>query len=121
MGDDDRIKEVVLNLLTNAIKFSDAGTISITGEVGSKEVTIRVSDEGKGIPAANQNRLFRKFQQASNNILTRDTTRSTGLGLYISKLIMEGMNGKIYLERSEENKGSTFAISLPIAGTGEGK
>ena len=59
--------------------------------------------------------LFRKFQQASNNILTRDFTRSTGLGLYISKLMIEGMAGKIYLASSDVEKGSTFTVEVPVA------
>src|SRR3989304_1320416 len=77
-------------------------------------IKILVSDTGKGIPLENQNLLFRKFQQAGSSIYTRDVSRSTGLGLYISKLMVEGMGGKIQLESSEEGKGSTFAFTLPI-------
>jgi len=79
-----------------------------------------ISDTGKGIPVANQNLLFRKFQQAGSSLLTRDTSKGTGLGLYISRLIIEGMGGKIWLEKSDEGKGSTFAFCLPIAKEGRG-
>jgi signal transduction histidine kinase len=63
----------------------------------------------------NQKFLFRKFQQAGDSLLTRDTTRGTGLGLYISKLIVENMGGSIKLEHSEAGKGSTFSFKLPLA------
>jgi signal transduction histidine kinase len=62
-----------------------------------------------------QQLLFHKFQQASSSLLTRDTTRGTGLGLYISKMIIENMGGHIALEYSEPNKGSTFSFTLPVA------
>jgi signal transduction histidine kinase len=72
-----------------------------------------VTDTGKGISIENQRLLFRKFQQASNSLLTRDSTKGTGLGLYISKLIVELSGGKISLESSELGKGSTFVFGLP--------
>jgi signal transduction histidine kinase len=74
-----------------------------------------VIDTGKGIPADSTYLLFRKFQQASNNILTRDSTRSSGLGLYISRLIMNGMDGQIELLESGVDKGSTFRVTIPLA------
>lgn len=114
-GDKDRLKEVLINLLSNAVKFTDTGSITIGVSQLASSLKVSVTDTGHGIPVENQNLLFRKFQQASNNILTRDTTSSTGLGLYIAKLIMEGMNGTIVLEKSDVNKGSTFSFTLPIA------
>ncbi|HEX7259628.1 MAG TPA: ATP-binding protein, partial [Candidatus Saccharimonadia bacterium] len=72
-------------------------------------------DTGRGIPKDMQSLLFRKFQQAGSSLLTRDTTRGTGLGLYISKLLGEKMGGKISLENSEPGKGTTFSFSLPLA------
>jgi len=74
-----------------------------------------VEDTGRGIPLENQMLLFHKFQQASNNLFTRDTTRGTGLGLYISKLIIEQMGGNIGLEYSQPGKGSAFGFALPVA------
>jgi signal transduction histidine kinase len=78
-------------------------------------VTISVTDSGIGIPKERWDLLFRKFQQAGENIYTRDTSRSTGMGLYISRLMVEGMGGKIWLERSEPGKGSTFTFTLPVS------
>jgi hypothetical protein len=72
------------------------------------------TDTGRGIPPENQGLLFRKFQQAGSSLYTRDTTKGTGLGLYISKLMIEGMGGKIWLENREIDKGTTFAFCLPI-------
>jgi PAS domain S-box-containing protein len=113
-ADKDRVKEVVLNLFGNAMKFTEQGGITVHVTQHDQLIKVSITDTGKGVPLSNQSLLFRKFQQASNNILTRDTTRSTGLGLYISKLMIEGMGGKIYLERSEEGKGATFSFELPV-------
>ena len=62
-----------------------------------------------------QQLLFHKFQQASSSLLTRDTTRGTGLGLYISKMIIESMGGVIKLEKSIEGEGTVFSFTLPVA------
>ena len=115
MADRDRLKQTIINMVGNAFKFTEHGGVTINITADEKKIYIAVVDTGKGIPAESQNLLFRKFQQASNNILTRDSTRSTGLGLYISKLIAEGMHGKIYLRESVLGKGSTFVIEMPIA------
>jgi PAS domain S-box-containing protein len=113
-ADRNRLKQTIINLIGNAFKFTEIGGVTIDLSATNKMVTIAVTDTGKGIPAESQNLLFRKFQQASNNILTRDSTRSTGLGLYISKLIAEGMKGKIYMKASIIDKGSTFVIEMPV-------
>ncbi len=73
-----------------------------------------VSDTGPGIPIENQKLLFHKFQQAGSSLLTRDTTRGTGLGLYISKLLAQGMSGSLRFESSTLGKGTTFSFTLPI-------
>ena len=98
--DRDKTKQIITNLIGNAIKFTDQGAITIFIEEGAGLIFIKIKDTGKGIPLANQNLLFRKFQQTENNLLTRETN-----------------SGTIFLEQSEENKGSTFAISLPKATT----
>ena len=116
-ADRDRLKQAVFNLIGNSLKFTEKGGVTAKLRLVDGMAYISVSDTGKGIPIESQNLLFRKFQQASNNILTRDFTRSTGLGLYISKLVVEGMQGKIYLEKSVVNKGSTFTIEIPVAKT----
>jgi PAS domain S-box-containing protein len=114
-ADKNRLSEVLLNLLGNAINYSEKGQITITVKVSGDFVKVYVADTGRGIPEEYKNLLFRKFQQASESILTRDTTKGTGLGLYISKLMIEQMGGEIHLESSEENKGSVFSFIVPVA------
>ncbi len=115
MADRDRLKEVIINLISNAVKFTEDGTIMVNLEMENEWLKLSVKDTGRGIPQESQGLLFHKFQQASNNILTRDSTRSTGLGLYISKLLMTGMGGEIFLEKSAAGKGTTFAVLIPTA------
>lgn len=114
-ADLDRVREVLINLIGNGIKFTQQGSVTITARSEGGQIVVFVTDTGRGIPIANQSLLFHKFQQAGDSILTRDTTKGTGLGLYISKLIIEGMGGKIWLAGSEVGKGSTFAFTLPVA------
>lgn len=114
-ADKQRIKQVVYNLIGNASKFTDQGSITIRAKNDENYAFISVIDTGRGMSPENQKLLFRKFQQAGSSILTRDTTKGTGLGLYISKLIVELSGGSIGLEYSAEGKGSSFVFSLPIA------
>ena len=114
-GDKQRIKQVLYNLIGNAMKFTDKGKVTISIKADDHFVYTTVSDTGKGMPPENQRLLFGKFQQAGNSLLTRDGTKGTGLGLYISKLIMERSGGTIGLEHSEVGKGSSFVFSLPRA------
>jgi PAS domain S-box-containing protein len=114
-ADADRVKQVIYNLLGNAMKFTDEGGITIHANVDGGFLKVFVSDTGRGISEDKQALLFRKFQQAGKSLLTRDTTRGTGLGLYISKLLVENMGGKISLESSELGKGTTFFFSVPLS------
>ena len=113
-ADPSRTKEVLINLIGNAVKYTQKGGITININQ-DKNTKVLIEDTGIGIDENGKNLLFRKFQQAGENILTRDTTKSTGLGLYISKLMTSAMNGAISLEKSEPNKGSVFVFSLPNA------
>jgi signal transduction histidine kinase len=112
-ADKKRIKQVMYNLIGNALKFTEKGSITISARADEHFVYIVVTDTGIGMSAESQRLLFRKFQQASSSLLTRDATKGTGLGLYISKLIIEQSGGAIGLERSEPGKGSSFVFSLP--------
>lgn len=114
-ADKVRVEQVLDNLIGNALKFTEKGTITVQLEGSDGFVRVRVSDTGAGISEHNQTLLFRKFQQAGENIFARDVSQSTGLGLYISKLIIEAMGGTIALERSELGKGSVFTFTLPAA------
>ncbi len=115
-GDVDRIKQVFLNLISNSLKFTtDGGAITVSFKPAKGFVEVSIADTGSGITEDNQKLLFRKFQQAGGSILTRDTAKGTGLGLYISKLVVEGMGGKIWLAQTAVGKGTTFTFSVPLA------
>jgi PAS domain S-box-containing protein len=108
--DPDRLREVITNLFDNAVKYTESGKVSI-GLTGDNDVVqIRVTDTGPGIPAQDVPHLFQKFYRVDNSA-TR-TIGGTGLGLFISRKIIELYNGRIWVE-SELNKGSTFYINLP--------
>ncbi len=115
LADTDRVKQILVNLIGNSLKFTSSGKIDIFITSKSNYLKISVRDTGRGIPPENQNLLFRKFQQAGNSLLTRDSTKGTGLGLYISRLMVEAMGGSIQLESSKEGEGTTFSFSLPVA------
>lgn len=115
LADRERVKQVIINLIGNALKFTAKGGIRVSFSLEAGMVKVSVADTGLGIPPENQRLLFHKFQQAGNNILTRDVG-GTGLGLYISKLMVEALGGKIFLERSEPGLGSVFSFTLPPAG-----
>ncbi|MEK7558284.1 MAG: PAS domain S-box protein [Patescibacteria group bacterium] len=114
LADRDKIKEVLINLTGNAINYTKTGSIVIGLELVGKMLKVKIKDTGIGISPVNQGLLFRKFQQAGD-VLARDVTQGTGLGLYISKLIIEAMGGVITIDESIPGKGSTFSFSLPIA------
>lgn len=114
VADPEKVKQIFYNLIGNALKFTEKGSITVSLSHDAHYVHITVTDTGRGISQENQKLLFRKFQQAGSSILTRDTTRGTGLGLYISRLMIQNMGGVIELVNSETNRGSTFRLSLPI-------
>jgi PAS domain S-box-containing protein len=108
--DPDRLREVVTNLFDNAVKYTEAGKISI-GVTGDQNVVqFRIQDTGAGIPKEDLPHLFQKFYRVDNS--STRTVGGTGLGLFISRKIVELYNGKIWAE-SEAGKGSTFFINLP--------
>jgi signal transduction histidine kinase/HAMP domain-containing protein len=113
-SDKMRISQVVVNLLGNAIKFTNSGSVKVFIEKTPGFLKITVTDTGIGIAEKNQNLLFRKFQQAGEQMLARDVTQGTGLGLYISKLIVSALGGTIGLVESIPGKGSSFAFTVPI-------
>jgi len=110
-GDGRRLTQVLINLVGNAIKFTDTGGVVITGGATDGSFHLSVRDTGPGISAADQAKLFQEFQQADNTITRRKG--GTGLGLAISKRIIEMHGGKIWVE-SQLGQGSTFAFTLPV-------
>ncbi|MAF81103.1 hypothetical protein CL628_03780 [bacterium] len=114
-ADPNRVKQVLFNLIGNAIKFTDQGGVSVTAAERNGQFKVSVTDTGHGIAPESQSLLFQKFQQVGTDTLSRDVTKGSGLGLYISKLLIEQMGGTIELERSAPGEGSTFFFTLPIA------
>jgi signal transduction histidine kinase len=109
-ADKVRLYQVIANLLSNAIKFTKEGTISIIADVkdSNNEIIISVMDTGEGIHSDMLPRLFTMFATTSNV--------GTGLGLYISKSIVEAHGGRMWAENNSDGKGSTFSFSLPLTG-----
>jgi signal transduction histidine kinase/HAMP domain-containing protein len=114
-GDKNRVKQVVYNLLGNALNYTEKGSVTVGIQTLPDHLKVVISDTGRGMTPEAQQLLFHKFQQAGSSLFTRDTTRGTGLGLYISRLMVEQMHGHIQLESSTAGKGSTFSFTIPIA------
>jgi len=113
VADPQLLRQVVLNLVANAVKYTPPGgdiAIGISQEEATVMWTIR--DSGVGVPKAAQARLFEKFFRA-DNVVTMET-EGTGLGLYLVRLIMEQLDGRVWCT-SEEGQGATFAFSVPVA------
>ena len=110
-GDEARLRQVIDNLLTNAIKYSPAGTtITLGGRFSEKNVTVFVRDEGAGIPKHEIGKVFDRFYRIDDK-LTR-STHGTGLGLYLVKAIVEAHGGEISV-KSQVGSGTTFFFTLP--------
>ena len=110
--DGARIKQVLLNLVGNAIKFTpEAGQVWVKAEREDGIVRVEVGDTGPGIPAAEQERIFLEFQQVESS--AKGKPEGTGLGLALAKKFVEMHGGKIWVE-SEAGKGSRFFFTLPM-------
>jgi signal transduction histidine kinase len=105
-ADKERITQVISNLLSNAVKFTKEGTISIQVEKKDSKVTFNIKDTGTGIDPEILPRLFSKFATKS--------FEGTGLGLFVSKSIIEAHRGKMWAQNNADGKGATFSFSLPL-------
>lgn len=112
VADRDRVREVLTNLVSNGIKYTQKGSVAITMTQKGKELVVSVTDTGPGIPEELKPRLFQRFSRGERSLT--EETPGTGLGLYIAKSFTELMNGKIWFE-SKVGRGSTFSFSLPIS------
>jgi signal transduction histidine kinase len=109
-ADGNRLRQVALNILSNAVKFTERGTINVAATAQDKTVTVCISDEGSGIAPEHQEMIFERFRQVEGSVTRRKG--GTGLGLPISKRLIELHGGKMWVE-SEPGKGSKFYFSLP--------
>ena len=111
-ADPVRLKQALINIIGNAIKYTPQGSVSVMATEENSRVSIRVRDTGIGISAEDQRKLFGKFLRIRSK--ETEDIRGTGLGLWITAQIISGMNGKISVE-SIKGKGSDFILSFPVA------
>ena len=109
-GDRDRIEQVLVNLVDNAVKYGDGRRVVVAVDGSTSGVQISVSDTGPGIPPGDLERIFDKFYRGDPNLTTAPS--GTGLGLYIARELVERMGGRIDV-RSEAGEGTTFVVELP--------
>jgi signal transduction histidine kinase len=110
-GDRDRLIQVVINLLSNAVKFTPSGSVTVSARLAGDEIVVAVADTGIGIAPEDHDRVWEQFGQAGDTLT--DKPRGTGLGLPISREIVEHHGGRMWLE-SAHGVGSTFSVSLPV-------
>ena len=110
--DEDKFQQIMTNLIDNAAKYSVNGkTVTIITGLEENFIFIKVKDEGVGIKKEDYDKVFKKFSRLENHLTS--TTQGNGLGLYITKQLVEKMNGEIGFE-SEEGVGTTFWVKVPI-------
>jgi signal transduction histidine kinase len=111
LGDEQRLTQVLLNLVGNAIKFTDRGEVRVTAKAVNGHFAVCVMDTGPGIPESERTRIFEQFHQVDSSLSKEKG--GTGLGLAIAKQIVEMHGGRIWVE-STVGKGSTFHMQLPM-------
>jgi signal transduction histidine kinase len=111
LGDEARLRQVLLNLVGNALKFTETGSVQVSAKVEGGELQVAVKDSGPGISEAHRARIFEEFQQAEGGTVSQKG--GTGLGLSIARRIVELHGGRIGVE-STVGEGSTFAFRVPV-------
>ncbi len=114
-ADEDKLREVIINLVGNSFKFTDTGYVSVRASVDGSFVKVSIVDSGKGIDKDDMPKLFNKFGRLDNSFVTVAESGGTGLGLYIVKSIIETMGGKVGVFSEGLGKGSVFWFTLRIA------
>jgi len=109
--DPQRLKQILMNILGNAIKFTDQGEVAIHCEARNHQLIFRISDSGVGVPLDKQHLLFKTFSQVDNSLSRKH--EGTGLGLVLSRSLARMLNGDVTLESSQLGKGSVFAVVVP--------
>lgn len=113
-SDKERARQVLVNLIANAIHYTEKGGVTIRLEQSGSFLKILITDTGIGIPLERQESLFQKFQVIGEQFM-RSREYGSGMGLYISKMMAEAMGGMVRLEKSEIGRGSVFSFILPVA------
>jgi signal transduction histidine kinase/CheY-like chemotaxis protein len=109
--DPQRLQQILMNLLGNAIKFTEQGFVKIQCESKNSKLIFRIQDSGVGVPADKQHLLFKSFSQVDNSLSRKH--EGTGLGLVLSRHLARMLHGDVVLESSTPNRGSTFCITIP--------
>lgn len=112
VGDKDRLEQVVINLVSNAVKFTEKGSVTFKARSIKNEIVLSIIDTGVGIVETHRDSIFEKFKQSGESLKGRP--KGTGLGLPICKEIVEGHGGRIWVE-SKQGEGSSFTFTLPIS------
>jgi signal transduction histidine kinase len=108
-ADRDNVRQILANLVDNAVKFSPhGGTVTVAARKTTDAVQVRVVDEGAGIPAAEQEHIFRKFYRAGV-----EESGGTGLGLFIARGLAAAMGGRLWIDSESGGPGSSFVFELP--------
>ncbi len=115
----DKVRMVLSNLIGNAIKFTDKGGVTVLVKEKEKDIIVDVKDTGTGIPKKDLKKLFKKFSQVDASISR--SGKGTGLGLYISKRIVDKLGGKIWIDSKGLGKGTTVSFSIPVKGSSASK
>ena len=116
-ADENRLKQIIHNLVGNALKFTNAGTITISAQAMGNQVKIMVEDTGVGITPSQWEAVFQPFEQAHSP----HEYGGTGLGLFICRNLLHLMNGEIYIDWSEPERGTRIAFTLPMADEGSNR
>ena len=109
--DEEKIRQVVINLIDNSIKYTDKGRVAVDLRQVGKNLEFSVSDTGAGIKKDDLGKLFQKFSRGTG---ATSITEGTGLGLYVARQMVEAHKGRIWVESEGEGRGSRFCFSLPI-------
>ncbi len=113
LADPDRLREVLMNLISNAVKFTQQGSITIKNRSMNSWAVTDIIDTGVGIKKEDQGKLFEIFTKTNLSLMGQE--KGTGLGLYLARKLAEIQGGKVWLEESTLEKGSTFSAAFPIA------
>lgn len=113
MADQEKVRQVLINFIDNAIKYTRTGGITVKVAVHDEMVRCCVQDTGMGINSEDKRKLFKKFSRGKDAFTVN--TEGSGLGLYVAQMMIEGHNGNIWVESEGEGKGSSFCFELPVA------